>query len=135
MELLHGVEVSSWLYLTVISISFYLGLGKRRNELVKHSDKETRKVLKYYTQDFLDKNMYVCMALSIVFYALWALNYANNLLLWTVPIVMIIAMRYSLKVEMNESEGDPVDIIFKDKFIILMSLFYVVYMFMTLYFN
>ena len=28
-----GIEVSSWLYMTVIAISFYFALGKRRNEL------------------------------------------------------------------------------------------------------
>ena len=28
-----NVEVSNWLYLTIISFSFYLALGKRRNEL------------------------------------------------------------------------------------------------------
>ena len=30
------VYVSSWLYLTVMALSFYLGLGKRRNELNLH---------------------------------------------------------------------------------------------------
>ena len=30
-----NVEVSNWLLLTVISISFYLALGKRRNEIRK----------------------------------------------------------------------------------------------------
>ncbi len=126
------VDISSWLYLTIISISFYLGLGKRRNELVKHNQKETRNVLKYYTKDFLDKNMYVCMTLSIVFYALWAMN-TNNLMLWSIPIVMVIAMKYSLDIEMDDSEGDPVDVILKDKYIILMTLFYVIYTFVVLY--
>ena len=30
-----NIEISSWLYLTVIAASFYLALGKRRNELLK----------------------------------------------------------------------------------------------------
>ena len=127
------VNISNWLYLTVISISFYLGLGKRRNELVKHNNKETRSVLKYYTKDFLDKNMYVCMALSIVFYSLWAMSFSNNLMLWTIPIVMLIAMKYSLDIELAGSEGDPVDIIVKDKMIVLMSIFYVIYTFLIIY--
>ena len=46
--------------------AFYLGFGKRRNEIMKNSDK-SRSVLKYYNKDFLDKNMYVCLALTIVF--------------------------------------------------------------------
>ena len=60
---LTGTEVSEWLYLTVLSGAFYFSLGKRRNELQKKKDGDTRKVLKYYTRDFLDKNMYMCLAL------------------------------------------------------------------------
>lgn len=41
-----NIEVSNWLYLTIISISFYLGLGKRRNEIGSNQN-GTRKVLKY----------------------------------------------------------------------------------------
>ena len=40
-----GIEVSNLLYLTVLAVSFYLGLGKRRNELIKIED-SAREVLK-----------------------------------------------------------------------------------------
>ncbi len=128
-----GVEVSSWLYLTVISISFYLGLAKRRNEIIKYDGKETRGVLKYYTKDFLDKNMHVCMALGITFYSLWAMNYGNVLMIWTVPIVMLLAMKYSLNIENVENEGNPVDILLKDKFIIILGILYIAFIYYILY--
>jgi len=128
------VDISSWLYLTIISISFYLGLGKRRNELMKYDGKETRSVLKYYSKDFLDKNMYVCMTLTIVFYALWSMSYASNLILWSIPIVMLIAMKYSLNVENATSEGDPVEVILKDKMILFMGIIYILYIFSVIYF-
>ena len=44
-----GVEISNWLYLTVVAISFFFALGKRRNELMM--GKETRTVLKYYSHE------------------------------------------------------------------------------------
>jgi decaprenyl-phosphate phosphoribosyltransferase len=95
-----GIEVSEWLYLTVISISFYFALGKRRNELARHGGGgSTRKVLKFYTRPFLDKNMYMCLALANVFYALWGMAHHNKLLIWTVPVVILICMKYSLDVE------------------------------------
>ena len=49
-----NVEVSTWLFLTVLSISFYLGLGKRRNELMAQEKigNNTRSVLKYYNKEF-----------------------------------------------------------------------------------
>ena len=107
-----AIEVSNWLYLTVISMSFYLGLGKRRNELVTQGSK-SRKVLKFYNHDFLDKNMYMCLGLTIVFYSLWCVDsttiarYSNSNIVWTVPLVMLICMKYSLNVEGN-SDGDQV---------------------------
>ena len=53
-------------------------------------------VLKYYNVDFLDKNMYVCVALTIVFYALWTYEMPNAQISWTIPIFIILLMSYSL---------------------------------------
>lgn len=131
------IELSNWLYLTVISGAFYMGLGKRRNEILKQGD-ESREVLKCYTKDFLDKNMYVCVALCIVFYSLWCvdpttlLKTGNNLLIWTVPVIMIILMKYSLDVE-GDSYGDPVDVIVNDKILLLIVLIYALFMFGIIY--
>ena len=132
-----NIEVSNWLYLTVISGSFYMGLGKRRNEIKKQGDK-SREVLKRYSKEFLDKNMYVCLTLSIVFYALWCVDSATiqimgtNLMVWTVPIVMIILMKYSLDVE-GDSYGDPVDVLFKDKILLLIVALYAISVFSIMY--
>lgn len=119
-----NIEISNWLYLTVLSMSFYLGLGKRRNELLKQKNNtNTRKVLKYYTHNFLDKNMYVALGLMITFYALWTVDpitterLSNNALVWTVPLLIIIFMKYSLNIE-GDSDGDPVEVIIKDKILL-----------------
>lgn len=131
------LDVSNWMYLTVISASFYMGLGKRRNEIIKQGDK-SRKVLKYYTKDFLDKNMYVFLGLCIVFYALWAVDpttitkLGNNLMIWTVPFIMVILMKYSLNVEGN-SFGDPVDVILHDKSLLVIGALYALCMFGIIY--
>ena len=125
------VEVSDWLYLTVLSASFYMGLGKRRNELQSSSDKETRKVLRFYNRRFLDRNMYMFLSLSIAFYSLWSMSRKNGVI-WTVPLVMLIAMRYSLIVE-GASDGDPVELILKDKALLLMSVAYMLLMGWLLY--
>lgn len=131
------IELSNWLYLTVISGAFYMGLGKRRNEILKQGDK-SREVLKCYTKDFLDKNMYVCVALCIVFYSLWCvdpttlLKTGNNLLIWTVPVIMIILMKYSVDIE-GDSYGDPVDVIVNDKILLLIVLIYALFMFGIIY--
>ena len=90
---LTGTEVSEWLYLTVLSGAFYFSLGKRRNELQKKKDGDTRKVLKYYTRDFLDKNMYMCLALLNTFYALWCKDITNAGMVYAVSQTLLTGIR------------------------------------------
>ena len=133
--LLIDVSVSNWLYLTIISASFYLGFGKRRNEMLKSS--KTRKVLKYYNKDFLDKNMNVFLTTTIVFYSLWTTDSAkkkksNNLLIWTIPFLIIIFLKYSMDIE-GDSDGDPVEVIVKDKILIGLGIIYGILLLAILY--
>jgi len=127
-----GTYVSSWLYLTVISGSFYFGLGKRRGELKSVETEKTRKVLKSYNMRFLDKFMYLCLTMALVFYALWAKEYPKEEVVWTVPIVMLICMRYSLDVE-GASDGDPVEVVWKDKVLIGLCVLFLATLFGILY--
>lgn len=122
------VPVSNWLYLTILSLSFYLVIGKRRGEYIK--SKKTRPVLQFYNKDFLDKLMYVFLSLTLVFYSLWCVFGVNNnvsdLLIYSVIIVIFIVMKYSLIVE-SDSLADPVDVLTHDKTLIISSLIYIVY--------
>lgn len=129
-----NVEVSNWLFLTVLSISFYLGLGKRRNELMaqEKTGNNTRSVLKYYNKEFLDKNMYMCLSMTIIFYSLWCQDLSSDYIMWTIPIVLLICMKYSLNIESNSS-GDPVEVLLKDKILILLVGIYAIAILLTLY--
>lgn len=131
-----GIGISNWLYLTILAFSFYMGLGKRRNEL-KRMGKEARKVLKHYNEAFLDNNMYMCMAIGIVFYSLWCIDINTNVnsifnVIYTVPFVIIICMKYSLNIE-GDSSGDPVDVILEDKILLLLALIYAITLLITIY--
>lgn len=117
-----GIEISNWLYLTIIAFAFYFGLGKRRNELAGSGGK-TRKVLQYYNNNFLDKNMYMCVALGIMFYSLWTIEHTSRFLVWSVPMVLVICMKYSLDIE-GRSDGDPVEVLVHDKVLVIMCLVY-----------
>lgn len=121
------ISVSSWLYLTILAGSLYLGLGKRRNELQLNGSK-SRAVNKYYSINFLDKNMYVCMALLLVFYSLWATSPVNEggYLFLTIPIVILLFMTYSLQIEKDTSLGDPVDVLTGNKALMGLLAFYLV---------
>lgn len=129
------INISGWLYLTVFAGAFFLGLGKRRNEIKKLGTVgNTRPVLKYYSYEFLDRNMYVCVALADTFYALWALETNNPYMVWTVPLVIIILLKYSLDIENDEGNGDPVEVVLGDKVLIILCLLLALIMLAVLYF-
>ena len=135
-SMITSIAISDWLYITILAFSFYMGLGKRRNEY-KKLGKDGREVLKYYNETFLTNNLYLCMALGIVFYSLWCMDITASInsvinIIWTVPIVLIICMKYSLDIE-GESLGDPVDVILEDKLLMGLVLIYGIIMFIGLY--
>ncbi|GHV85495.1 decaprenyl-phosphate phosphoribosyltransferase [Spirochaetia bacterium] len=126
--LIIGVELSAWLYLVITMGAFYMGFGKRRNEMLQQG-KETRDVTKAYTYNFLDKNMYVCQTLCIVFYSLWSIDpltvqkFNTTAFVYTIPFVLLILFKYSLNIE-ADSDGDPTSVLFHDKVLILLVLLY-----------
>lgn len=130
--MLSDTPISAWMYLTILSVSFFFAFGKRKNELRLHGDSGTRKVLSGYAESFLEKNMYVCMGLSNGFYALWAMESASPLFAITIPCVLVLTMRYSMIIE-NFSEGDPVSILTGDMPILCLGVIYIFIAFLALY--
>ncbi len=136
-SLITGIPTSNWLYLTVVTLSFYMSLGKRRNE-IRREKSDTRRVLESYNITFLDKSMYMCLGMSIVFYSLWCVDsdtiarVGHNQLIYTVPLIILICLKYSLIIEGN-SDGDPVEVIINDRFIRILSLVCAASMFVLIY--
>ena len=129
-----SIQLSNWLILTVIAISYYLALGKRRNELNRNGN-QSRDVLEHYNKEFLDKMMYVMLSLFIVFYSLWTVSIAEDtqVFIWSIPLVILIVMKYSLTIE-NDSYGDPADVLFSDPILLSLAGLYGLYMITVLYF-
>lgn len=126
-----GVTVSDVLLLTVISASFFLGFGKRRNELKKGTS--TRKVLQAYNIYFLDKIMYVFISLTLVFYSFWTILKGRNLV-YTVPLAMLIVADYCLIIESDSSDGDPAEVLKNSKSLMCLLGVFILSMFVGLYF-
>jgi 4-hydroxybenzoate polyprenyltransferase len=136
-----GENISVWLYLTITVGSLYLGLGKRRNEInCAGNSSETRPVIKFYSHNFLDKNMYMCQALCVVFYALWSIDGATlqrlqtGAFVYTIPLVLTILFKYSLDIE-TDSDGDPTSIILNDRPLLLLCALYIAAAFLIVYIN
>ena len=82
--------------------------------------------------------MSMCLTLANVFYALWSMDantqqaYHSDFVIFTVPIVLLITLRYSMNVE-GDSDGDPVEVLLHDKTLLLLCLVYAAAMFIILY--
>ncbi len=106
--------VSDWMFLTVVALSLFMAFGKRRGELRSYASGETRDVLEVYEMNFLDGIVFMCAGLTMVFYSLWSISQKSNLV-YTVPIVLFIVIRYLLLVFKGHSEADPTTLILSDK--------------------
>lgn len=137
-----AIPISSWLFLSVLSLSFFLALGKRRGELKRHGS-ASRKSLEAYTLPFLASNMYVYLGLGLAFYSLWtferiggfsvALSSSSALFVSGIPLVMLICLRYSLDVERPDEDGDPVEVILHDKALLVLGALWVADMLIGVY--
>ena len=100
-------------------------------EIIKIKDMQIKMIEKIEKRikEFLDKNMYMFLTLMLVFYSMWCVDESNitkfnNKLIYTVPILMIIAMKYSFNIE-NSAEGDPVEVLLSDKVLIILVLLFI----------
>lgn len=76
-ELASGYHISVWLVLTTVSLSLFLAVGKRRNELTliagyaqKHIE-ATRATLSHYSERLLDVYASIFVASTFIFYTLF----------------------------------------------------------------
>lgn len=124
------IDISNWLFLTVLFSSLYFGYGKRRNEIVNCN--VSREVFKYYTVDFLDKNMNICLTMFLLFYSLWANEMTYSFILYSIIIVYYIVIRYNMKLDENKFDN-PVDIITNDVILILCIIIYILFLGVCIY--
>jgi len=131
-----GIEVSFWLTSTILALSVYMSLGKRRNEL-KNQGECVRKVLRYYNYKVINIFMYVSFLLTLVFYTLWcvavvSIGKFSIFIYFTIPLVFLVIARYSKDIE-GKVDGDPVNVVLKDKWLIIGGIIYALSLFLILY--
>lgn len=120
-----NVEVSNWLFLTILNASLYIGLGKRKKEILIKEN--VREVLKKYNENFLNNFMNITLTLIMVFYSLWVTEQPNKFLFLSIPLLMIVFMQYSLYIEISD-EGDPVTVLFNNIPLLITSIIYALFM-------
>lgn len=112
-----SVPLSPWFLFCVALLAFYVGLEKRKSELVRMSQTgvTTRKILLDYSISYLEKVETTLLASVPMTYALWAIQAApTSWMMLTVPFVFYGLLRYQY-LSGQEAVERPEEVIFRDR--------------------
>ncbi|NIS79468.1 MAG: decaprenyl-phosphate phosphoribosyltransferase [Anaerolineales bacterium] len=111
---------SPWLYLCITLLALFMGLGKRRAELVLMAEEANshRRVFDRYTVAFLDQLIIIVSGTTIMAYSLYtfsAENLPNNhLMMLTIPFVIYGIFRYLYLINIENAGGAPEELVLSD---------------------
>ncbi len=129
------VSVSSWMIITTIFISLFLGISKRRAELSgpnQENLEKQRKVLSDYDILFADQLNTIAATGTIISYALYTVSekalqsFHTDKLIYTTPFVIYGIFRYLYLLHQKNLGESPTQIVTKDIPIIINSLIWLI---------
>jgi len=117
------VEFSHWLLLLTLLGALFLGLTKRRAELVTLAGDATshRRILAEYSPYLLDQMISVVTASTLLAYAFYTIDpetvqkFGTDRLLWTVPFPLYGILRYLYLVHQRDGGGNPSETLLTDR--------------------
>jgi len=127
-----GVDISPWLYTVTLLGALFLGLCKRRHELVllEADAAQHRKALERYTPQLLDSLISIMASATIMAYSLYTFTSpklpGNHLMMITIPFVIFGLFRYLLLAHSQNAGGSPEEVFLRDKPLILTLLLWIV---------
>jgi 4-hydroxybenzoate polyprenyltransferase len=118
------VRISPWLLMCTFFLSLFLGLGKRRHELVAVSV-DHRRSLRSYSVELVDRLTTITTAVTILCYSIYTIwpetveNFGTENLVFTIPFVFYGLCRYLFLVVQEDKGGDPSEMLLADRSILL----------------
>ena len=136
-----GAPVSGWLFLCALLLALFLGLAKRRQELVSLADGATqhRAALGEYSLPLVDQMLSTVAGMCILAYGLYTVapdtvaKVGSDRLKWTLPFVLYGILRYLYLVHRRDVTGSPEKVLFSDMPTIVNLLLYAVAVIAVLY--
>jgi 4-hydroxybenzoate polyprenyltransferase len=116
---------SPWLYICTTLLALFLGLGKRRAEMVTLAEGANvhRRVLDGYTLPLLDQLNVIVSACTIMAYSLYTFSAENlpknHLMMLTIPFVIYGIFRYLLLIQVENAGGAPDELFLSDRPLLL----------------
>lgn len=146
------VPRSSWLILTTMFLSLFLGIAKRRGELValgadpvlrkelgESVPNHTRKVLEHYSVEFAEQMTTICAAGFVFSYALYTVSertvkmFGTENLIFTTPFVLYGIFRYLYLLHKKSLGENPTEVVLSDIPMIVNFLAYAIAMLAIIY--
>jgi 4-hydroxybenzoate polyprenyltransferase len=112
---------SPWMYVCVTLLALFVGLGKRRAEMVLMAElaNSHRRVLDGYTIPYVDHLLSIVSSTTIVAYSLYTFSAENlpdnHLMMLTIPFVIYGVFRYLYLVHVEGSGGAPEELLLSDR--------------------
>jgi len=121
-----GVEIepSSWLLLTGMMVTLFLGFTKRRAEMDQQEGSK-RKVLEHYDERMLDIMIAVTSAAVVMSYSLYTVSaetiarHGTSALIYTSPLILYGMFRYLYLLYIHKAGEDPAGELVRDKHILI----------------
>ena len=116
------IAITPWLLLCMGLLALFLGLGKRRGELVllEHGAASHRKILQEYSIGMIDQMLSIVTSATIIAYTLFTFTSRTMplepypVMMITVPIVIYAIMRYIYLVHHNHEGSSPDELVLTD---------------------
>jgi 4-hydroxybenzoate polyprenyltransferase len=125
---INDTQLSTWILIITFLLAIFLGLIKRRQELIKINNSqlegnravETRKTLKKYNLSLLDQLISITTATTLISYIVYVVNpdiqqkFHTKELYITVPFVVFALFRYLYLTYVKGKGENPAEVIFSD---------------------
>jgi 4-hydroxybenzoate polyprenyltransferase len=114
------VDVSPWLLVCTMLGALFIGLAKRRHELVLLAEgaAEHRQILQEYSSELVQEMISVVTSAVVVSYSLYTITYEklpkNHLMALTIPFVIYGIFRYLYLIYRKDEGGSPEELLLKD---------------------
>jgi len=136
-----AVPISPWLYLCTLFAALFIGINKRRHELVllEGGAGKHRKILDEYSPQLLDQMSSMVTSALIISYSLYTwqgdkVSKANNLMMATIPFALFVIFRYLYLIYQRDEGGAPEDLLTRDRWLIAGGIAWLVVAGIILYF-
>ena len=116
-----AVPISPWLYVCTVLGALFLGISKRRHELVllNGNANSHRPILQEYTPLLLEQMNSVVTSALVMAYSLYTFSAPNlpqsHAMMLTIPFVLYGIFRYLYLIHIKDEGGSPEELLLKDR--------------------